>query len=300
MRHGFSSKANRAYAACISLRLQPWKRLEHIRPLQQGHANCIALSRWRNKASGVRVRVNLTVKCWLAVKLVKLPCFLQSALHKCSYFAGWFPCEFQHFIFVEEVNTPGLLIAGAGRSMLPGVSAVQGSAEQLAERSSIPAARCASASELGHSASPAASSSGASHRAAATTTQPFPAPRVTQQLEASTSGHNGSGVGFGGAAQEREEQRGEPLASGGSVRAEAKRDQRQVADKLIAVFQERESDGWRRLIASSQLWPTLADGCAQWLRGSWQSSTSRMSPRFKLVCSVLGVVQQGSILPGLL
>ena len=52
------------------------------------------------------------------------------------------------------------------------------------------------------------------------------------------------------------------------MRAEAKRDQRQVADKLIAVFQERESDGWRRLIASSQLWPTLADGCAPWLRGS--------------------------------
>lgn len=152
--------------------------------------------------------------------------------------------------------------------MLPAVSAVQGSAEHLAERSSIPAAKCASASVSEHSASPAASSSGASQSAAATTTQPFTASRVTQQLEASTSGRSGSGIGFGSAARERGEQRTEPLVSGGSVRAEAKRDQRQVADKLIAVFQERESDGWRRLIASSQLWPTLADGCAPWLRGS--------------------------------
>ncbi|KAK9840732.1 hypothetical protein WJX81_001023 [Elliptochloris bilobata] len=42
--------------------------------------------------------------------------------------------------------------------------------------------------------------------------------------------------------------------------AEAQKDQRETADKLIAVFQERDTDGWRRLIASSRLWPTLADG----------------------------------------
>jgi len=94
---------------------------------------------------------------------------------------------------------------------------------------------------------PAAAPPGAEQHAA-----PASAPhasRADAQPKASTSGR-----GFG--------KREEALASGGSVRAAAQQDQRDVADKLIGVFREREPDGWRRLIASSRLWPTLQDGRA--------------------------------------
>ena len=151
-----------------------------------------------------------------------------------------------------------LLFVCAGVAVAP-VAAADRDSDQVPERrshavdaSAGPAVTLQQASAGSAAPDTAAASGAAAHDSA----QPSDA-RVGPQPEASTSGR-GIGGGFGAAARGDRE----ALASGGSVRAEAQKDQREVADKLIAVFQERDADGWRRLIASSRLWTTLADGCA--------------------------------------
>lgn len=170
-------------------------------------------------------------------------------------FAG-FPC-----LQVDTalgVSAQGLPLDCAGVAVAP-VGAADRESEELAERGSHAAEAsadppaAAQRAGAGSAVPDAAAASGAGARDSA---QPSDA-RGGQQPEASTSGRGG-GAGFGAAARGERE----ALASGGSVRAAAQKDQREVADKLIAVFQERDADGWRRLIASSRLWTTLADGCA--------------------------------------
>ena len=156
------------------------------------------------------------------------------------------------------VTAQGLLSDCAGIAVAP-VAAADRDSDELAERRShadVAPANPAAAAQRAGAGSAVPGAGAASGACALDNAQPSDA-RGGQQPEASTSGR-GAGAGFGAAARSERE----VLASGGSVRAAAQKDQREVADKLIGVFQERDGDGWRRLIASSRLWTTLADGCA--------------------------------------
>ena len=45
----------------------------------------------------------------------------------------------------------------------------------------------------------------------------------------------------------------------GTLKQEAQQDREKVADKLIAVFADKTPAEWRKLIAHSKQWPSLAD-----------------------------------------
>ncbi len=50
------------------------------------------------------------------------------------------------------------------------------------------------------------------------------------------------------------------MQSSRTLKDEARRSNQEVYDKLIAVFEQRRPDSWRKLIAVSKQWPTLAPG----------------------------------------
>lgn len=52
---------------------------------------------------------------------------------------------------------------------------------------------------------------------------------------------------------------GKKGASAGTLKQEALQDRQEVADKLITVFMGKAPAEWRKLIAFSKRWPTLAD-----------------------------------------
>ena len=73
---------------------------------------------------------------------------------------------------------------------------------------------------------------------------------VTQEA-ASSQGHQGSEAAARQAAQ--------ASTSGQTLKQEAQQDRAAVADKLIAVFADKAPAEWRKLIAFSKQWPSLAD-----------------------------------------
>lgn len=87
-----------------------------------------------------------------------------------------------------------------------------------------------------------AGSSKSAHQDAAT---------ARQAGEASTSGRSSSGI----------------KSSGITLKEEAVRDRRAVADKLIGVFADKAPPEWRKLIAFSKQWPMLADRSAAFSAG---------------------------------
>jgi hypothetical protein len=53
---------------------------------------------------------------------------------------------------------------------------------------------------------------------------------------------------------------------GGSLREEARQSNQEVYDKLIDVFMQKTPEEWRKLIAFSKQWPSLADGVLKRLK----------------------------------
>jgi hypothetical protein len=92
------------------------------------------------------------------------------------------------------------------------------------------------------------------------------------RADQATPRDNGSG---GEAAADVESQEGQGASQGRqgqpssadaapiprSFKQQAVADRTAIADKLIAVFEQRSTEEWRKLIAFSKQWPALADGC---------------------------------------
>jgi hypothetical protein len=72
-----------------------------------------------------------------------------------------------------------------------------------------------------------------------------------QEAATTSQGHQGSEADARQAAQ--------ASTSGQTLKQEAQRDRAAVADKLIAVFLDKAPAEWRKLIAFSKQWPSLAD-----------------------------------------
>ena len=51
-----------------------------------------------------------------------------------------------------------------------------------------------------------------------------------------------------------------PPKEAGSIKKQAQKEKAAVEDKLIAAFQSKPKGEWRKLLAFSKRWPSLADG----------------------------------------